>query len=47
MSKLAPMLGKRFLTISQQVTQHLREEIQRGRWTESVPGKPYLAAELA
>lgn len=35
-----------FLTISQQVAAHLREEIFRGRWQGSIPGLPSLAKEL-
>jgi DNA-binding GntR family transcriptional regulator len=36
----------RFLTLSDQVTEHLRGEIQRGRWSGTLPGKHQLAAEL-
>jgi DNA-binding LacI/PurR family transcriptional regulator len=35
-----------FLTITQQVAQHLRAEIFRGRWSGTMPGKPFLVAEL-
>lgn len=35
-----------FLTITDQVAAHLRAEIQRGRWSGSLPGKHQLAAEL-
>ena len=34
------------LSLSQQVAKHLQGEILRGRWTEVMPGKPYLATEL-
>lgn len=36
----------RFLTIAEQVAAHLREEISRGRWSETMPGKHHLAEEL-
>ena len=35
-----------FLTLSDQVTEHLRSEILRGRWSGTLPGKHQLAAEL-
>jgi DNA-binding LacI/PurR family transcriptional regulator len=35
-----------FLTIADQVAEHLRAEILRGRWSGSMPGKHQLAAEL-
>lgn len=35
-----------FLTITDQVAAHLRAEILRGRWGDSIPGKHRLAAEL-
>ena len=35
-----------FLTIADQVAEHLRGEILRGRWRGSLPGKHQLAAEL-
>jgi LacI family transcriptional regulator len=35
-----------FLTLADQVTEHLRSEILRGRWSGSLPGKHQLAAEL-
>lgn len=35
-----------FLTLSDQVTEHLRSEILRGRWSGALPGKHQLAAEL-
>lgn len=35
-----------FLTLADQVTEHLRSEIQRGRWSSTLPGKHQLAAEL-
>lgn len=41
------MAEARFLTITEQVTEHLRVELARGRWTGLMPGKHDLAAELA
>lgn len=35
-----------FLSITDQVSEHLRAEIQRGRWRGAMPGKHQLAAEL-
>lgn len=35
-----------FLSITDQVAGHLRAEILRGRWSEMLPGKHQLAAEL-
>jgi LacI family transcriptional regulator len=35
-----------FLSIADQIAEHLRGEIQRGRWSDSLPGKHQLAAEL-
>jgi DNA-binding LacI/PurR family transcriptional regulator/DNA-binding transcriptional regulator YhcF (GntR family) len=35
-----------FLTVTDQVADHLRGEIQRGRWSGTLPGKHQLAAEL-
>jgi DNA-binding LacI/PurR family transcriptional regulator len=35
-----------FLSINEQVAEHLRGEILRGRWCETIPGLPTLAAEL-
>ena len=35
-----------FLSISEQVAEHLRGELFRGRWGETIPGLPTLAAEL-
>jgi DNA-binding LacI/PurR family transcriptional regulator len=35
-----------FLTLADQVTEHLRSEILRGRWSSTLPGKHPLAAEL-
>lgn len=35
-----------FLTITDQVAEHLRAEILRGRWSGTLPGKHELAAEL-
>ena len=40
------MPGKRFLSISEQVAMHLREELLRGRWVGLMPGKHELAQEL-
>lgn len=34
------------LTISQQVAEHLRAELSRGRWTDFMPGRDLLAREL-
>jgi DNA-binding LacI/PurR family transcriptional regulator len=34
------------LTFAEQVAVHLREELKRGRWTESMPGRDRLASEL-
>jgi DNA-binding LacI/PurR family transcriptional regulator len=41
------MAEVRFLTITEQVAEHLRRELARGRWTGRMPGKHELAAELA
>ena len=35
-----------FMSITDQVAEHLRAEIQRGRWSGVLPGKHQLAAEL-
>ena len=35
-----------FISITDQVTSHLRSEILRGRWSGTLPGKHLLAAEL-
>ena len=40
------MPQRKFLTIAEQVAAHLREELQRGRWTVEMPGRHELAAEL-
>ena len=37
---------RQFLSITEQVAEHLRAEILRGRWRETLPGKHQLAAEL-
>ena len=37
---------RQFLSITEQVSEHLRAEILRGRWREMLPGKHQLAAEL-
>jgi DNA-binding LacI/PurR family transcriptional regulator len=40
-------MGKlRFLTIAEQVEEHLRGELERGRWSGQMPGKHELAGEL-
>jgi DNA-binding LacI/PurR family transcriptional regulator len=40
-------MGKvRFLTIAEQVEEHLRGELERGRWSGLMPGKHELAGEL-
>jgi DNA-binding LacI/PurR family transcriptional regulator len=36
----------RFLSIADQVAEYLRSEIQRRRWSDTLPGKHQLAAEL-
>jgi DNA-binding LacI/PurR family transcriptional regulator len=46
MAKLSKMHTVTFLTITDQVAEHLRREILRGRWTVEMPGKHQLAAEL-
>jgi DNA-binding LacI/PurR family transcriptional regulator len=40
------MSAPNFLTIADQVAEHLRGEIKRGRWSDSLPGKHQIAAEL-
>ena len=40
------MIAATFLTITDQVAEHLRAEIYRGRWAETMPGKHQLATEL-
>lgn len=42
----SPVSHKPFLSITEQVAEHLRAEILRGRWSETLPGKHQLAAEL-
>lgn len=37
----------RILSPSEQVADHLKRELLRGRWTISIPGVPSLAAEMA
>jgi len=37
----------RFLSIAEQVVEHLRGELLRGRWGEELPGLPQLSKELA
>jgi DNA-binding LacI/PurR family transcriptional regulator len=39
-------MGMRTSTITEQVAEHLREEIRRGRWETLMPGKDRLAREL-
>lgn len=41
------MAKVRFFTITEQVTEHLRRDLARGRWVGLMPGKHELAAELA
>lgn len=36
----------RFLSIAEQVVEHLRGELLRGRWGETLPGLPLLASDL-
>ena len=46
-AQAAPAMKKEaFLSISDQVADHLRQEILRGRWPDVMPGKHQLAAEL-
>ena len=40
------MSSANFLSITDQVAEHLRAEIVRGRWSGTIPGKHPLAAEL-
>jgi DNA-binding LacI/PurR family transcriptional regulator len=40
------MLERRYLSISEQVADHLRDELLRGRWREFMPGLPRLSQEL-
>ncbi len=40
------MAKVRFLTVTEQVAEHLRGELARGRWAGLMPGKHELAAEL-
>jgi DNA-binding LacI/PurR family transcriptional regulator len=40
------MAKVRFPTITEQVADHLRGELERGRWSSLMPGKHELAAEL-
>lgn len=40
------MSGSRYLSISDQVAQHLRDELLLGRWRECMPGLPRLSQEL-
>ena len=35
-----------FLTITEQVAEHLRGELYRGRWTDTIPGSRKLSTEL-
>ena len=36
----------RILSPSEQVAEHLKGELLRGRWAETMPGVPSLAAEM-
>ena len=40
------MAGTRFLTIAEQVSEHLRGELMRGRWSGLLPGSRQLSEEL-
>lgn len=40
------MSSMRFLSIAEQVVEHLRGELLRGRWGEVLPGLPQLSREL-
>lgn len=40
------MNGTRFLSIAEQVVEHLRGELLRGRWGEFLPGLPQLSRQL-
>ena len=40
------MSAPKFLTITEQVAAHLRNEILRGRWSTTMPGRNQLAPEL-
>jgi len=40
------MSGLKMMSPSEQVAAHLREELMRGRWVETMPGGPSLAAAL-
>ena len=40
------MSKRKFLTITEQVAAHLREELLRGRWTVEMPGRHEVGAEL-
>ena len=35
-----------FSSITEQVTSHLRQELAKGRWLTTVPGRNSLSAEL-
>jgi len=41
-----PMAEICFITFAEQIANHLRGEILRGRWSETIPGKHKLAEEL-
>jgi DNA-binding LacI/PurR family transcriptional regulator len=45
-AKLASVKTPTFLSLADQVTEHLRAEILRGRWSDTLPGKHQLADEL-
>ena len=40
------MAKPHFQSIAEQVAEHLREELIRGRWIGEIPGKNQLAEEL-
>jgi len=42
--QVRPVSTPSFLTLADQVTEHLRSEILRGRWSGALPGKHQLAA---
>ena len=46
MERFRAMSGMRFLSIAEQVVEHLRGELLRGRWGEVLPGIPQLSREL-
>ena len=40
------MAGARFLTIAEQVAEHVRRELARGRWSKLLPGSRQISDEL-